>query len=174
MNLSSANRILIVGCSGGGKSTLTRELSRKLNLPPIHLDVHFWQPQWVEPSSDEWREKVYALAYEERWVMDGTFSESFDIRFPRADVIIVLRLPMMICLFRAILRVFKYSKVRRRSDMAVGCDETINISFYKYIWTFNSEVYPKILSALSQFGANEKAIFLRSSKDVRRFISELN
>lgn len=34
-------RVLIIGNSGGGKSTLARRLGEKLGLPVIHLDVLF-------------------------------------------------------------------------------------------------------------------------------------
>ncbi|MDP2124712.1 MAG: topology modulation protein, partial [Parvibaculum sp.] len=46
-------RILVIGCSGGGKSTLARALGEKLALPVVHLDVLFWKPGWVESSYDE-------------------------------------------------------------------------------------------------------------------------
>ena len=38
------NRIAIIGCSGGGKSTLARSLGARLGLPIIHLDTIFGGP----------------------------------------------------------------------------------------------------------------------------------
>ncbi|MDB1939910.1 isopentenyl transferase family protein [Clostridium tertium] len=35
------NRIIIIGCGGSGKSTLARNLSKKTNLPVVHLDKIF-------------------------------------------------------------------------------------------------------------------------------------
>ena len=46
-------RILIVGNSGGGKSTLAQKLGEKLTLPIVHLDVLFWKPGWVEVGDDD-------------------------------------------------------------------------------------------------------------------------
>jgi hypothetical protein len=37
-------RLLVVGSAGAGKSTLAVEVARRLDLPLIHLDRHFWQP----------------------------------------------------------------------------------------------------------------------------------
>ncbi|MDJ0568280.1 MAG: shikimate kinase [Pleurocapsa sp. MO_192.B19] len=37
-----------MGSCGAGKSTLARTLGEKLNLPVIHLDVYYWQPEWQE------------------------------------------------------------------------------------------------------------------------------
>lgn len=37
-----ASRILVIGCSGGGKSTLSRKLSEKLGLPYVSMDRDFY------------------------------------------------------------------------------------------------------------------------------------
>jgi adenylate kinase family enzyme len=53
-----AKRIIIIGSSGGGKSTLARQLGDITGLPVIHLDKVFWNPNWVETPKDIWQEKV--------------------------------------------------------------------------------------------------------------------
>lgn len=42
------NRISIVGGSGSGKSTLCDILSKKFNLPAVHLDNINFKPNWIE------------------------------------------------------------------------------------------------------------------------------
>ena len=39
-------RILIIGCSGSGKSRLARQLGQKLGLPVVHLDQLWWKENW--------------------------------------------------------------------------------------------------------------------------------
>jgi len=173
MNIKNARKILVLGSSGSGKSTLTRHIAKTNNLPPIHLDVHFWRPSWTEPPIEVWREEVKELSKNEAWVMDGTFSESFDIRFPKADKIIIIKLPRLTCLIRAIKRFFKYSKKIRRPDMAPGCDEGIDLSFYKYIWTYNKKVLPKIYEAIEEFDCEKKVLTLNSDKEIKLFLQSL-
>lgn len=163
-------KILILGCSGSGKSTLARFISENLEIPTIHLDVFFWQPGWIEMPSEQWREEVKNLASSDCWVMDGTFPDTFDLRIPQADMIIVIKLPIFLCLYRAVARVFKYSKTKRRLDMASGCDEKVDFSFYKYIWTFNQKVYPRIISGIKEHKAEEKTVFLNSRQEVTNFM----
>ncbi|MFW9844648.1 MAG: hypothetical protein ACFFEV_08730, partial [Candidatus Thorarchaeota archaeon] len=50
-------RILILGPSGSGKSTVCKRIGRILDIPIIHLDKHYWNPNWVETPKDEWFEK---------------------------------------------------------------------------------------------------------------------
>ena len=172
ISLDASHRILILGCSGSGKSTLTRLISEKYDRPAVHLDVHFWKPNWVQTPTEQWREKVKKLVLPKSWVMDGTFSESFDLRFPAADLIIVVNLPRITCLYRAIKRVLKYSKANRRPDMADGCDETFDLDFYKYIWTYNKKVFPKVLDAIEKYDCKNKVIHLKTNQEVSRFIGE--
>jgi adenylate kinase family enzyme len=170
---ANVKKILVIGCSGGGKSTLTRALSEKLNLPPIHLDMHFWQPNWTETPADEWHKKISKLIKADKWVMDGTFSSSFNLRFPVADKIIFLNLPTILCLWRAITRVFKYSRKSSRPDMALGCHEKMDLDFYKYIWTFKRKINPQIEEAIIKHDCRSKVVELNSDSEVKNFLKSL-
>lgn len=39
-------RILLIGSGGAGKSTLARELGKKLSIEVTHLDRILWRPNW--------------------------------------------------------------------------------------------------------------------------------
>lgn len=166
-------RILVIGCSGGGKSTLSLELSRLLKIPVIHLDAHYWKPNWEKTERAEWNRKVEELSAQEHWIMDGTFTSSLHIRLPKADKIILLKQPRWLCLFRAIKRIFKYDRIRRRPDMAEGCDEKFDVEFYRYIWTYNSRVLPRIEEIIRNNGREKDVISLYSDKDARNFLQKL-
>lgn len=79
------HRVLVIGISGAGKSTFSRALANATGLPLIHLDKEFWQPGWVQTPRLNWRAKVTELAAGERWIMDGNYDSSLDLRLPRAD-----------------------------------------------------------------------------------------
>lgn len=50
------DRILVIGCSGGGKSTLSRKLAAKFGLAYQSLDRDVrWLPGWVERDKPEQR-----------------------------------------------------------------------------------------------------------------------
>jgi adenylate kinase family enzyme len=66
-------RVLVIGSGGAGKSTFSVALGKRLELPVIHLDAHFWRPGWVETPKPEWRERVAQLAARDAWVMDGNY-----------------------------------------------------------------------------------------------------
>jgi adenylate kinase family enzyme len=51
-------RILILGASGTGKSTLARRIGESLGLPVVHLDAINWNPGWVQTEAERFRQKV--------------------------------------------------------------------------------------------------------------------
>ena len=66
-------RVLVLGCSGAGKSTFSRRLARATDLPLVELDYAFWQPGWVKTPREQWLMTAAALAAEPRWIMDGNY-----------------------------------------------------------------------------------------------------
>ncbi len=53
-HIRSARRILVVGCSGGGKSTLSQKLARQFQLTYISIDRDIrWLPGWAERDRAE-------------------------------------------------------------------------------------------------------------------------
>jgi adenylate kinase family enzyme len=107
--LIEANRILVIGCPGSGKSTFATRLSRALDLDYISMDRDFyWQPGWRKRPRDEIDRRIARAVAEQRWIMDGTGLSSFHLRLPRADAVIWLRLPRYACLYGATSRAFRY------------------------------------------------------------------
>lgn len=166
------NRVAIVGCSGGGKSTLARALGAKYGLPVIHLDVLFWEPGWVESDPLRFREAVEAAVAAERWVSDGNFTGASAMRLARADTIIWIEPPMMLCLWRAVWRALT-AFGRARSDMAPGCREKVDLAFYRYIWTWNRLRRPKVQRVIDTFAAGARLIRLRGDRDVAALLAGL-
>jgi len=164
-------RVLIVGNSGGGKSTLARALGAKLGLPVIHLDVLFWKTGWVESDDDEFRARVAEALQAPAWIADGNFGGTWDLRMPMADTIVWIDQPRLLCLWRAIRRVFVY-RDGTRPDMAEGCRETIDLKFYGFIWTYDRKVRPSLEAALAEHGAHARVVRLRSDREIAAFLAQ--
>jgi len=166
-------RILIVGNSGGGKSTLARLLGKKLSLPVIHLDVIFWKPGWVEIGDDLFRVEVERALQGPAWICDGNFAGTWDLRMSLADTIIWLDQPRLLCLLRAVMRVLTYSGRRTRPDMAEGCHEKFDPKFYLYIWGYDARVAPRLEVALAQYGRHTRVVRLKNDREIAAFVAGL-
>ncbi len=165
-------RVLVIGISGAGKSTFARALAVRTGLPLIHLDREFWQPGWVITKRDVWRPKVAALAAGERWIIDGNFGSSLDLRLPRADTVVWFDYPRLKCLRRALWRSAK-SYGRVRADLAQGCPEKFDLDFYRYIWGFNGVERSSIQRGLMQYGSHLEPVIFRRDGDIGAFLASL-
>jgi adenylate kinase family enzyme len=163
-------RVMVVGCPGAGKTTLARRLAQRLALPLIHLDFHFWRPGWQVPATDEWRKQVIALANANDWIMDGNYSNTYDVRMPRADTLIWLDYPRTTCLRRVLLRtVTGYG--RTRPDLPERCPERFDGPFLRYVWNFPTEHRPHIVNAIERFGGHLQITRLGRDRDADRFLT---
>jgi adenylate kinase family enzyme len=96
---------VIASASGNGKTTLGRELARRLDVPFVELDALVHGPGWVETPDDELRAKVEPIVATEGWVIDGTYQRKLgDLVLDAADVVVWLDLPIRVWLPRLVRR----------------------------------------------------------------------
>ncbi len=165
-------RILIVGSGGAGKSTAAREVGARLGLPVLHLDRHFHRPDWVETPHAEWADMVGDLVAADRWVMDGNYSGTIDVRLARADAVVLLDLPRSLCVVRVLRRWWRY-RGTTRPDVAAGCPEAVSVEFLRWIWTYPARSRPKVLAAVERAGMSDRLVRLRSPRAVRRWLAAI-
>lgn len=163
-------RVLVIGCSGAGKSTFSRRLAALTGLPVIHLDQEFWQPGWMPMAPAAWRARVAAMTAEPRWIMDGQFGGTLGLRLSRADTVFILDVPRWRCLTR-VLRRTCWNLGRKRPDMAPGCLERFDWEFLRYIWNYNRDHRPRHLAALDGFSGT--VIILKRPSDVKACLASL-
>ena len=168
-------RILILGPSGSGKSTLAVKLGEKIDLPVAHLDTCYFRPGWVIEDKEIFRKKVIDLASKDLWVIDGNYlshKETLDYRLQRADTVIFLNFSRWTCLWSVFKRFLKH-RGSTRPDVAVGCDEKIDLEFIQYIWNFPKKSPARIYAALNEHGKHTTFINLNNFTEVEEFIKNL-
>jgi len=146
-------RILVLGSGGAGKTTFAKHLSRKTGLPLIHLDLHFWNSGWVETPRHRWIPRVLELSERPKWIMDGNYSGTIDIRMKYADTVIFLDYGRVTCSLGVLKRVI-LNMGRVRDDMPEGCPERFSFDFMKWIWNYSTRSRPKIIEALEKAPAS--------------------
>jgi adenylate kinase family enzyme len=84
------SRIVIVGTTGAGKSTLAKRLVDRLGLEFIELDALHWEPNWKEASVEDFRVRADEATSAEGWVVAGNYRQVRDIVWSRADTLVWL------------------------------------------------------------------------------------
>ena len=164
--LRSASRIAVIGPCGAGKSTLARQLGAMTGLPVTHLDRIYWKAGWIESSTEEFRAAQANVVADERWVIDGNYGGTFDLRMPRAELVIWLDFPRRIYFPRVLLRVLKnYGRVR--PDLAPGCPEKFDFDFLRFVWRIPKDSRPRTIERLIEFNVPPKLLRLTSPREVK-------
>jgi len=97
-------RVVIGGETSAGKTTFSRALARRLDVPVIELDALFWGPNWTKPAPEEFRARVAERIAADAWVVDGNYSVARDLVWSRADTFVWLDPPFRVLLWRLFLR----------------------------------------------------------------------
>ncbi|MFI2713270.1 adenylate kinase [Micromonospora sp. NPDC018662] len=166
-------RILVVGSSGAGKSTVAGELARRLDLPLIHLDRHYWRPGWLAPTGAEFRAEVAALAARPAWVMDGNYASTLDLRLPRADLLVLCDPHRLRCLARVARRRWAH-RAERRPDLPEGCPERVDLDLLRYIWRYPRRSRPRVAAAVAAYAPALPVHRVRGRRDVARLLDRLS
>jgi adenylate kinase family enzyme len=162
---------MVIGSSGAGKSTFSRQLSKITGLPLIHLDRLHFSPNWVTMPKDDWKEKVAEIVEGDAWIIDGNYSGTMEIRLEKCDTVIFLDLPRFVCVYRVLKRVATYRK-GKRPDMADGCDEKFDWEFIKWVWNYPNRSKPKVEGLLSRYQNTKTIVRLKSKSNIEKFLSE--
>lgn len=169
-------RVLVIGMAGSGKSTFSRALSAKTGLPLIYLDLAYWNPGWVEPSQEEWREKQSSLVAGDAWIIDGNDDETLDLRLERADTVVFLDTPWWTCAGRAFLRGLR----KPVSEMPEGCDDSVTRRLRDewrlvgVIWWNRRSEPERGRAIISEHGQHATLHVLSSKQAAEGFISGLS
>ncbi len=116
-------RIVIVGTSCSGKTTLADRIATIKDIPHIELDAINWGSNWTPLSIDEFRRRVQAEVAQDQWVLDGNYSKVRDLIWSRATHLLWLNLPFLMVFWRALTRTTK--RVITRQELWAGNRETL-------------------------------------------------
>lgn len=171
MKSNSFSKIMVIGFSGSGKSTISKMISDILNIPVLYLDKVHWLPNWIENDAKTECEIVSNfLKDNDSWVIDGNYSHmSYNERLESADLIIFMNFNRFNCLFRAFKRLFE-NRGKTRESMADNCIEKVDFEFIKWIlWDSRKKSQTDNYKyAFEKYG--DKVLVIRNQKEYNDFI----
>lgn len=165
------NRIIVIGCPGSGKTTLSKALAKKLGFPLIHLDRIQWKGDWECVRGEEFDRILAEEMKKPQWIIDGNYNRTIPMRLACCDTVIYLDYPTYLCLFGALKRVIK-NHGRVRDDMGGNCRERFDPSFFLFILTFNLKNRKKYYKLLNDT-RDKNIIILKSRHDTDLFLESI-
>ena len=173
-----AVRINVVGTTGSGKTTVSRAIATRLGIPHIELDALFWCPDWEETPDEVFLPRVDAATDAPSWVLDGNYSRTRPIVWPKAHTIVWLDYPFHVVFGQLLRRTV--SRTMSKQPMWEGCVESWRGSFFSrdsiLLWCLQTfwrrkRNYPGVFARPEH--AHLEVVRLRSRRATRRWIESL-
>ena len=133
-------RIVVVGTTGSGKTTVARQLAQRLACPYVELDALFWGPNWTPVPLDVFRERTALALSGDAWTAGGNYGAARDIVWVRADTLIWLDYPLLLTMWQLFRRTVR--RIVTREVLWNGNRETFRSQFLSrdslFLWALNS------------------------------------
>lgn len=172
-------KIIVIGTTGSGKSTVAKALSGKLGFPYIQLDAIFWKPNWNTSSDDEFFDKIQKATDISNWVLDGNYGRSNHLTWKYADTVVWVDFPFWLTFYQSLTRTLKRSLTKKEIWKGTGSKESLSRLFSKdsiILWlfkTYNSNVRRYEARLSDPKFSHIKFYRLRSRKHVQVFLDKL-
>ena len=157
-------KVIVIGCPGSGKSTVSRALHNKTGVPLYHLDMMYWNADKTTVEKSVFLECLYAVIEKDEWIIDGNYGSTMELRMAACDTVIFLDYPLEVCLDG-----IKERRGKPRSDMPwIETEE--DAEFIEFIKNYNEQQKPKVLELLEKYGDKNIVIF-RSREEADAFLN---
>jgi adenylate kinase family enzyme len=170
-----ADRILLYGVTGSGKSELARRISERIGIPWHSVDDLTWDPGWRQVPAEEQRRRFEEICAGERWILDTAYSAWRDVALARAELIVALDYPRWLSLARLIRRTA--ARVVDRHEVCNGNRETWRTALARdsiVAWHFRS--FARKRATAREWEADPpvpRVVRLRSPRETRRWLETL-
>ncbi len=121
-DLARHRRIVILGVTGSGKSSLAVRLAAIGGMPHVRIDDLMWRPGWVQLEAAAQADAVAPHVSADAWVLDGLWTATREVVLPRTDLVIALDYPRRVSLGRLLNRTLH--RLRSHEETCGGNTET--------------------------------------------------
>lgn len=147
-------KIIVVGCPGSGKSFFARKLRDKLQIPLYYLDCIYWKENWTHLEKTEFLKIQNEILVRDAFILDGTYRNTIENRFEKADVIFFLDIDEETCITSE-----KKRRGKKREDLPDFLDEKEDLAFIEHIHNFKNEGRKVIIELIEKYSYKEIIVF---------------
>ena len=160
-------KVIVIGSPGAGKSTFARKLKEKTGLPLWYLDMIWHKPDKTNISREEFDERLQEIIRGERWIIDGNYLRTLEVRLQSCDTVFLLDYPLEICLAGAEARIGK-----TREDMP-WMETEFDEEFRQWILDFSKDQRPVIYGLLERYRKIRRIYIFHSREENESWFSQI-
>ncbi len=160
-------RAIVIGSSGAGKSTFARKLRDITGLPLYYLDMLWHKSDRTNITREEFDIRLAEILQQERFIIDGNYYRTLEMRLARCDTVFFLNYPLELCLESVIGRAGQ-----KREDMP-WIEETPDPEFLQWIRDFHAATLPEMIGMLESRKDKVNVITFYSREEADAYLAEL-
>ncbi len=160
----TAKKIIIIGSPGAGKSTFARKLSALAGLPLYYLDMLWHKSDRTTVSREEFDKRLDSIVIKDRWIIDGNYHRTLELRLKNCDKVFLLDFPTEVCLAGAEARIGK-----KREDMP-WIETEFDEEFRQWIIDFPKDQLPAIYELIRKYGPSRDVVIFKSRKEADDYL----
>lgn len=161
-------KVIVIGSPGAGKSTFSRKLRDVTGLPLYYLDMLWHKPDKTTITKQEFDNKLKDILINDKWIIDGNYNRTLEMRLKYCDTVFLLDFPLDICLSGAESRVGKV-----REDLPWSETE-LDSEFKKFIMDFPKESLPKIYELIEKYQEDKIVVIFKSREESEEYLKRLS
>lgn len=146
-------KIIVIGCSGSGKSTFSRALHERTGIPLYHLDLLYWNSDRTTVTKEVFRKRLQNVLTLDNWIIDGNYGSTIEMRMAECDTVFFLDFPLEVC-----IEGIRQRQGKPRPDMP-WIETEDDEEFLDFIKNYNTQSRPKILALLEKYKEKNIVIF---------------
>ena len=156
-------KVIVIGCPGAGKSTFARKLRDATNLPLYYLDMLWHKEDKTNISREEFDTKLNDILKKDKWIIDGNYLRTLEMRLKECDTVFLLDYPLEVCLDGAKSRIGK-----KREDMP-WVETELDEEFKQFIEDFSKEQLPQVYELLDKYSEELNIIIFKSRVEAEKY-----
>lgn len=160
-------KIMIIGCPGAGKSTFAKSLRQIVHLPLYHLDLLWHKSDRTTVSREEFDKALSEIVETDRWIIDGNYQRTLELRIKKCDTVFLLDFPTDVCIKSVQSRIGK-----KRDDMP-WTETEFDEEFKSWIVDFPNRQLPKIYELIEKYKDSKNIIVFKNRSDADNYLETL-
>ncbi len=161
-------KVLVIGCSGAGKSVFSRALAVKTGLPLIHLDQVWHKADGTHITREDFDARLAELLAEDAWIIDGDYSRTLAVRLAVCDTVFHLDYPLDVCLAGIAARIGT-----DRTDLP-WVETEVDPAFRAWVEAYPAERLPAVREALAAVRGRVEIVTFHSRAEADAYLAALS